>query len=103
MEGLVYTTRGGYLENMTAPETLTPATVARGQGARGRTRAADLDDVQQAATVALAVLRRALVEGTPVTREAITHEAAIVFATDPAEAVSRLDSQAEGLGISSLI
>jgi hypothetical protein len=64
---------------------------------------AELGEVQQAATVALAVLRRALVEGSPVTREAITHEAEIVYATDPAEAVSKLDSQAEGLGISSLI
>jgi hypothetical protein len=64
---------------------------------------ADIKEVQQAATVALTVLRRALVEGVPVTREAITHEASIVFATDPADAASRLDVQAEGLGISSLV
>jgi hypothetical protein len=71
--------------------------------ARGPRAVLDLDEVQQTATIALTVLRRALVEGTPVTREAITHEAAIVFATDPADAASRLDCQAEGLGVSSLI
>jgi hypothetical protein len=76
----------GYQDLMAAPDTFT-----------------ELDEVQQAATVAFAVLRRALVEGAPVTREAITHEAAIVYATDPAEALSRLDSQAEVLGISSLV
>jgi hypothetical protein len=63
----------------------------------------ELEDAQHAATVALTVLRRALVEGAPVTREAITHEAAIVFATDPDEAAWRLDAQAEGLGVSSLL
>jgi hypothetical protein len=88
---------------MAASDTLTQRTGAQGQDALGSTPVHELVEMQQAATVALAVLRRALVEGTPVTREAITHEAAIVFAMDPAEAVSRLDSQAEGLGISSLV
>lgn len=62
-----------------------------------------LEDVQCTATVALTVLRRALVEGAPVTREAISQEAAVVFATDPAEAVSRLDTQAQDLGVSALM
>ena len=80
-----------------------PTHPGRTTRARARRPPREIDDVQQVATVALTVLRRALVEGAPVTREAITHEAAIVFATDPQEAASRLDSQAEGLGVSSLI
>jgi hypothetical protein len=82
-----------------------------GEAKRGadlaRARDADyiygLQEMQHAAAVALTVLRRALVEGVPVTREAITHEASVVFAADPDEAVVRLDSQAQGLGISSLM
>jgi hypothetical protein len=70
---------------------------------RRRSHPRELEEAQHAATVALTVLRRALVEGAPVTREAITHEAAIVFATDPGDAASRLDAQAEGLGVSSLL
>ena len=86
-----------------------PRTHAKRDSDRARTAARkrgdprELDDVQHAATVALTVLRRALIEGAPVTREAITHEAAIVFATNPLEAASRLDCQAEGLGVSSLL
>jgi hypothetical protein len=88
---------------MTAPDTLSSSAGARQQNARRGVARDELDEVQRAATVALAVLRRALVEGTPVTREAITHEASIVYATGPAEAACKLDSQAEGLGISSLV
>src|SRR5438876_11957693 len=99
---------------MTTSQTPTHPLGARPRNARGGAMRADpdedheatmaaLDEAQQAATVALAVLRRALVEGTRVTREAITHEASIVYATDPADAACKLDSQAEGLGISSLI
>jgi hypothetical protein len=60
-------------------------------------------ELEQAATAALSVLRRALVEGAPVTRETVTHEAAVMFQTHPAEAVSRLDVQAQRLGVSSLM
>jgi hypothetical protein len=63
----------------------------------------ELEEAQQAATVALTVLRRALVEGAPVTRDAITHEASIIFATNPTDAAWRLDCQAEELGVSSLL
>ena len=61
------------------------------------------EGVQYTATVALAVLRRALVEGAPVTRGTIRREAAVVFATDPAEALSRLDTQPQDLGVSLLM
>jgi hypothetical protein len=60
-------------------------------------------ELEQTAATALGVLRRALVEGASVTRETVTHEAAVVFQTDPAEAVSRLDAQAQRLGVSSLM
>jgi hypothetical protein len=88
---------------MMAPDTLSRSPGARQRNARRGVARDELGEAQRAATVALAVLRRALVEGTPVTREAITHEACIVYATGPAEATFKLDAQAEGLGISSLV
>lgn len=63
----------------------------------------ELIDLQNAATVALTVLRRALVENAAVTREAIAHEAAVTFGTGHSEASSRLDIQAQRLGVSSLM
>jgi hypothetical protein len=79
-----------------------PAGERRPARARRR-RAHEQEDLPGAATVALTVLRRALIEGAPVTREAIAHEAAIVFAAEPEEAASRLDSQAQDLGVSALM
>jgi hypothetical protein len=63
----------------------------------------ELVELRRAAAVALIVLRRALVEGASVTREAVAREAAVVFQTDSAQAASRLDAQAQSLGISSLM
>lgn len=75
-------------------------------GAARRSRRAVMSDtaeLENAAAVALIVLRRVLVEGAPVTPEAVTREAAIVFQTDPAEAASRLDAQAQSLGVCGLM
>lgn len=63
----------------------------------------EIGELQNAAAVALIVLRWALVEGASVTREAITHEAAVTFGTGLSEAALRLDVQAQKLGVSSLM
>ena len=62
-----------------------------------------MGELQNVAAIALIVLRRALVEGAAVTCEAITHEAAVTFGTGPSDAASRLDAQAQRLGVSSLM
>lgn len=63
----------------------------------------EMGELQNVAAIALIVLRRALVEGAAVTCEAITHEAAVTFGTGPSEAASRLDAEAQRLGVSSLV
>jgi len=51
---------------------------------------------------ALAVIRRALIEGTPVTRAGLAHEASIMLGASPEEALADVDEVAERLGVSSL-
>jgi hypothetical protein len=54
------------------------------------------------ATAALTVIRRALVEGVPVTREAVAREACVSLDAEPKDAMRALDEEAQRLGISSL-
>jgi len=51
---------------------------------------------------ALAVVRRALVEGVPVTREGLAEEASIALGRTPEDALLAVDATAQRLGISSL-
>jgi hypothetical protein len=55
------------------------------------------------ATAALAVIRRALVEGVPVTREGFVEAASFAPGEPPETALRRVDSVAQRLGISSLV
>ena len=54
------------------------------------------------ATAALIVIRRALVEGVPVTREGLVEEASIVLGASQDDASQELDAVAQGFGVSSL-
>ena len=54
------------------------------------------------ATAALAIVRRALVEGVPVTREGLAQEASFVLGGSPEDALRHVDDVAQRLGISSL-
>jgi hypothetical protein len=58
------------------------------------------DDAVTAA--ALAVIRRALVEGVPVTRAGLAEEAAVTLGESPKAALAEVDDVAQRLGISSL-
>jgi hypothetical protein len=58
------------------------------------------DDAVTAA--ALAVIRRALVEGVPVTRTGLAEEAAVALGASPKAALVEVDDVAQRLGISSL-
>jgi hypothetical protein len=58
------------------------------------------DDAVTAA--ALGVIRRALVEGVPVTRARLAEEAAVMLGTSPQAALAEVDDVAERLGVSSL-
>ena len=51
---------------------------------------------------ALAVIRRALVEGVPVTRTGLAEEAAITLGASPQAALAEVDDVAQQLGVSSL-
>jgi len=51
---------------------------------------------------ALTVLRRAMVEGVPVTREGLEREACINLDASPEDAMRELDDVAQRLGVSSL-
>jgi hypothetical protein len=51
---------------------------------------------------ALTVLRRAMVEGQPVTREALEREACVNLDASPEDAMRELDIVAQRLGVSSL-
>jgi hypothetical protein len=53
-------------------------------------------------TAALAVVRRALVEGVPVTREGFVAEASFALGGSPEDAIRQVDEAAQRLGISSL-
>jgi hypothetical protein len=54
------------------------------------------------ATAALIVIRRALVEGVPVTRAGLVEEASITLGASPGEALLEVDAVAQGFGVSSL-
>jgi hypothetical protein len=61
------------------------------------------DPHQDAITAAaLAVIRRALVEGVPVTRDGLAEEAAITLGASPETALAEVDVVAQRVGISSL-
>ena len=64
----------------------------------------DTDDAHRdlVITAALAVIRRSVVEGVPVTRSMLAHEAAVALGGSPADALQQIDAEAERLGISSL-
>ena len=54
------------------------------------------------AAAALTLIRRAVVEGVPVTRETWEHEAAVVFDAPAEHAMAEVDAEAQRLGVSSL-
>ena len=54
------------------------------------------------ATAALAMVRRALVDGVPVTREGFAREATFALGGSTDEALSEVDAVAQRLGISAL-
>jgi hypothetical protein len=56
-----------------------------------------------ATAAAFGVLRRAIVEGTPVTREVLAEEAAYTLDMAPPDALHELDVVAQRLGIASLV
>jgi hypothetical protein len=65
--------------------------------------AAMLDTRRDAvAATALTVVRRALVEGVPVTRDSLEREASINLYAPPEDAMRELDTVAQRLGVSSL-
>jgi hypothetical protein len=57
---------------------------------------------EKVTAAAFAVIRRALVEGVPVTREGLVGEAAFALDTTPAEAVKELDMVAQRIGVGSV-
>jgi hypothetical protein len=54
------------------------------------------------AATALTVVRRALIEGVPVTREVLEREASVNLGASPRDAMRQLDLVAQRLGVSSL-
>ncbi len=54
------------------------------------------------ASAALGVIRRALVEGVPVTRAGLAGEASVTLGTSRADALLQVDVVAQQLGVSSL-
>ena len=54
------------------------------------------------AAAALTIVRRALVEGVPVTRDVLQREACIALGESPETAMRELDAVAQRLGVSSL-
>lgn len=57
---------------------------------------------EKVTAAAFAVIRRALVEGVPVTRGGLVDEAAFALDTTPAEAVKELDMVAQRIGVGSV-
>jgi hypothetical protein len=54
------------------------------------------------ATAALVVIRRALVEGVPVTRARLAQEASVALGAPPEAALAEVDAVAQRLGVSGL-
>jgi hypothetical protein len=54
------------------------------------------------AAAALTVVRRAMVEGVPVTREMLEHEAVVTLDAPAPEAMAEVEAEAQRLGVSSL-
>jgi hypothetical protein len=54
------------------------------------------------ATAALLVIRRALIEGVPVTRAGLAEEASVTLGASPHDALAQVDAVAQRLGVSSL-
>jgi hypothetical protein len=52
---------------------------------------------------ALATIRRAIVEGQPVTRSHLAHEASVALGVQPGDALKEVDEEAQRLGVSSLL
>jgi hypothetical protein len=61
------------------------------------------EEAAGAAATALGVVRRALIEGVPVTREGLGQEASFVLDAPPLDALRELDATAQRLGIASLL
>jgi hypothetical protein len=58
---------------------------------------------EQATAAAFAVLRRAILDGTPVTRRALADEATYAMELPEPEALAELDAVAQRLGIAALV
>jgi len=58
--------------------------------------------VDAVTTAALSVVRRALVEGVPVTREGLAQEASFALGGSTEDALRHVDAVAQRLGVSSL-
>ena len=52
---------------------------------------------------ALATIRRAIVEGQPVTRSHLAHEVSVALEMELGDALKELDAEAQRLGVSSLL
>jgi hypothetical protein len=52
---------------------------------------------------ALAVIRRALIEGCTITRDRLAEEASVALGEPPQQALRVIDAEAERVGISSLL
>jgi hypothetical protein len=55
------------------------------------------------AIAALATIRRAIVEGQPVTRSHLVHEVSVALEMELGDALKELDAEAQRLGVSSLL
>jgi hypothetical protein len=77
--------------------TMRPATEARRDAADARERS------EKATAAAFGVLRRAIVEGTPVTRRTLAEEATFTMGIPEDEALKELDVVAQRLGIAALV
>jgi hypothetical protein len=82
------------------------ASTVRGRRAASRARAAspqtDPARLDAVAAAALVVIRRAVVEGIPVTRSTLAEEAAFALDAPPTQALEHVDAEAQRLGVSSL-
>ena len=78
----------------------------RGGGTASPVRAApqrsDSTQRDAVAAAALAVIRRAVVEGVPITRSTLADEAAFALGAPPTQALEHVDAEAQRLGVSSL-
>jgi hypothetical protein len=70
-----------------------------------RTTNASGDENRRDAVVAaaLAVIRRALIEGRTVTREGLAEEASVALGQPPHDALMVIDAEAQRVGVSSLL